>query len=114
MQPLADEKNREGWIHDYVDALEKRCSPMDVDSAVAEANGKTRVRSLSPDPDDPPPGRPVVNKRRPVVKTLHLYRAEEDGRIHFANESGDHLAVSASEWEQLGEPDAIFCLVVAS
>lgn len=38
---------------------------------------------------------------------LHLYRAEEDGRIHFESESGNHVAMTAERWAELGEPNAI-------
>lgn len=40
-------------------------------------------------------------------QTLHLYRAEEDGRIHFGNEQGRDIAMDSETWEAFGEPNQI-------
>ena len=43
----------------------------------------------------------------PQRSVLHLYRAEEDGRIHFESESGNHVVMTAEKWAELGEPNAV-------
>lgn len=43
----------------------------------------------------------------PQRAVLHLYRAEEDGLIHFGSQSGNHVAMTGKRWSELGEPDSI-------